>query len=46
MDHPEVVDRLALNAAHPRRLLHGLRTPRQLSKSWYVFFFQLPGLPN
>jgi pimeloyl-ACP methyl ester carboxylesterase len=47
MNHPEVVDRLAiLNAAHPRRLLHGLRAPRQLRKSWYFFFFQLPGLPE
>jgi pimeloyl-ACP methyl ester carboxylesterase len=47
MNHPEVVDRLAiLNAAHPRRLLHGLRTPRQLRKSWYFFYFQLPGLPE
>jgi pimeloyl-ACP methyl ester carboxylesterase len=47
MNYPEVVDRLAiLNAAHPRRLLHGLRTPRQLRKSWYFFYFQLPGLPE
>ena len=47
MNHPEVVDRLAiLNAAHPRRLLQGLRTPRQLRKSWYFFYFQLPGLPE
>ena len=49
MNHPEVVDRLAiLNAAHPRRLLRGLRTPRQLRKSWYFFFFffQPPGLPE
>jgi pimeloyl-ACP methyl ester carboxylesterase len=45
MNHPEVVDRLAiLNAAHPRKLLQGLRTPGQLRKSWYFFFFQLPGL--
>jgi epoxide hydrolase 4 len=44
--HPEVVDRLAiLNAAHPRRLQQGLRSPRQLLRSWYFFFFQLPGLP-
>ncbi len=43
MNHPEVVDRLAiLNAAHPRKLLQGLRTPRQLRKSWYFFFFQPP----
>jgi pimeloyl-ACP methyl ester carboxylesterase len=47
MNHPEVVDRLAiLNAAHPRRLQQGLRNPRQLRKSWYFFFFQLPGLPE
>ena len=47
MNHPEVVDGLAvLNAAHPRRLLQGLRTPRQLWKSWYFFYFQLPGLPE
>jgi pimeloyl-ACP methyl ester carboxylesterase len=47
MHHPEVVDRLAiLNAAHPRRLQQGLRTPRQLRKSWYFFFFQPPGLPE
>jgi pimeloyl-ACP methyl ester carboxylesterase len=43
MNHPEVVDRLVvLNAAHPRRLLQGLRTPRQLRKSWYFFVFQPP----
>jgi epoxide hydrolase 4 len=47
MNHPEVVERLAiLNAPHPRRLLQGLRRPRQLAKSWYMFFFQLPWLPE
>jgi pimeloyl-ACP methyl ester carboxylesterase len=47
MNHPEVVDRLViLNAAHPRRLMQGLRTPRQLRKSWYFFSFQPPGLPE
>src|SRR5689334_9865203 len=47
MDHPEVVDRLAiLNAAHPRRLLQGLHHPDQLRKSWYFFFFALPELPE
>jgi pimeloyl-ACP methyl ester carboxylesterase len=31
MNHPEVVDRLAiLNAAHPRRLSEGLKNPNQL----------------
>src|SRR6266480_351694 len=47
MNHPEVVDRLAiLNAAHPRRLQQGLRNPNQLRKSWYFFFFATPGLPE
>src|SRR5205809_4625391 len=47
MNHPEVVDRLAiLNAAHPRRLSQGLHNPNQLRKSWYFFFFATPGLPE
>jgi epoxide hydrolase 4 len=47
MNHPEVVERLAiLNVPHPRRMLEGLRTPRQLARSWYVLFFQLPWLPE
>ena len=47
MNHPEVVDRLAiLNAAHPRRLQEGLKNPNQLRKSWYFFFFAAPGLPE
>jgi pimeloyl-ACP methyl ester carboxylesterase len=47
MSHPEVVNRLAiLNAAHPRRLSQGLRHPSQLRKSWYFFFFAVPGLPE
>jgi pimeloyl-ACP methyl ester carboxylesterase len=45
MNHGEIIERLAiLNVHHPRRFLdEGLRSPRQLAKSWYVFFFQLPG---
>jgi pimeloyl-ACP methyl ester carboxylesterase len=44
MNHPEVVDRLAiLNAAHPRKLNEGLKHPSQLKRSWYFFYFQLPG---
>src|SRR3954464_15133911 len=47
MNHPEVVDRLAiLNAAHPRKLSQGLHHPDQLRKSWYFFFFALPELPE
>jgi pimeloyl-ACP methyl ester carboxylesterase len=47
MLHPERVDRLAiLNVPHPRRMLQGLRTARQLRKSWYMFYFQIPWLPE
>jgi len=47
MNHPEVVERLAiLNAPHPHRMLQGLRRPRQLARSWYILFFQLPWLPE
>jgi epoxide hydrolase 4 len=48
MAHPEVVERLAiLNVPHPRRMLRALRRPGpQLAKSWYMFFFQLPWLPE
>jgi epoxide hydrolase 4 len=47
MNHPEVVDRLAiLNAAHPRKLDEGLKSPRQLLRSWYFFYFQFPWLPE
>jgi epoxide hydrolase 4 len=47
MNHPEVVDRLAiLDAAHPRKLQKGLFAPRQLLRSWYFFFFALPWLPE
>lgn len=45
--HPEYLDNLiVLNLPHPARLLAGLRTPQQLIKSWYIFFFQLPWLPE
>jgi epoxide hydrolase 4 len=47
MRHPEVVDRLAiLNVPHPERMIKALRTLRQLRKSWYMFFFQLPVIPE
>jgi pimeloyl-ACP methyl ester carboxylesterase len=45
--HPDVVDRLAiLNLPHPRRMLEGLRHREQLKRSWYMFAFQLPWLPE
>jgi pimeloyl-ACP methyl ester carboxylesterase len=47
MAHPAAVQRLVvLNGPHPRRVFEEFRTASQLSKSWYVFFFQLPWLPE
>lgn len=41
------LDRLViLNAPHPAAAEVSMRTLRQLRKSWYVFFFQLPWLPE
>jgi pimeloyl-ACP methyl ester carboxylesterase len=46
--YPARVSRVAiLNVPHPRVLAQALlRKPGQLLKSWYVFFFQLPWLPE
>src|SRR6201999_3232418 len=45
MRHPESVRKLAiLNVPHPRRMFEGLRTARQLRRSWYMVMFQLPGV--
>ena len=47
MEHPALVERLAiLNVPHPARMAEGLRTLRQLRKSWYMFAFQAPRLPE
>ncbi|ODR82048.1 epoxide hydrolase [Haladaptatus sp. W1] len=47
IDRPERVDKLAvMNAPHPGRFREVLRTPSQLRRSWYIFFFQLPWLPE
>ena len=45
--HPEMVERLiVLNIPHPAKFAQGFRTPQQLLRSSYTFFFQLPGLPE
>ena len=45
--HPEMLERLIiLNLPHPAKFAEGLRTPQQLFRSWYIFFFQLPFLPE
>jgi pimeloyl-ACP methyl ester carboxylesterase len=47
MRYPRRLERLVImNAPHPVRFLRALRTWRQLRKSWYIFFFQLPWLPE
>jgi pimeloyl-ACP methyl ester carboxylesterase len=47
MRYPGRVGRLAiLNVPHPARLLDGLLSPMQLLRSSYVFFFQIPRLPE
>jgi pimeloyl-ACP methyl ester carboxylesterase len=45
--YPEVVERLAvINAPHPERMAREIWKPGQLVRSWYIFFFQLPFLPE
>lgn len=45
--HPEIVDKLVImNVPHPLEMKRGLRTPKQTRKSWYIFFFQTPRLPE
>jgi pimeloyl-ACP methyl ester carboxylesterase len=47
MNHPGVLDRLVIaHSPHPENMLAALRTWRQLRKSWYMGFFQLPWLPE
>lgn len=45
--HPEMVERLiVMNLPHPAKFQAGLKTPQQLLRSWYIFLFQLPVLPE
>jgi pimeloyl-ACP methyl ester carboxylesterase len=47
MHRPERVERLVvLNAPHPVQFMTALRTRQQLSRSRYMFAFQLPGMPE
>jgi pimeloyl-ACP methyl ester carboxylesterase len=44
---PQLINRLiVMNMPHPACFARELRTPSQLLKSWYIFFFQLPWLPE
>ena len=45
--YPKMVEKLiVLNIPHPAKFVAGLRTPQQLLKSWYIFAFQIPWLPE
>jgi epoxide hydrolase 4 len=45
--HPEMVEKLIiLNLPHPAKFAQGLQTYQQLLRSWYIFLFQLPWLPE
>src|SRR5262249_22093763 len=47
MYQPQLIDRLAiLNLPHPACLANELRTLHHLRKPWYIYFFQLPWLPE
>ena len=47
MQQPKLINRLAIfNMPHPACFARELRRPGQLLKSWYIFFFQLPVLPE
>src|SRR5947209_20293270 len=47
MRYPQMTERLiVMNAPHPRAMLRELRTLKQLRKSWYIFVFQIPWLPE
>ncbi len=47
MAHPECVTRLAvLNSVHPVGFARQMRKRSQMVRSWYIFFFLLPTIPE
>lgn len=47
MSYPHMTERLiVMNAPHPQAMQRAFRTLKQLRKSWYIFAFQLPWLPE
>ena len=46
-NHPELVERLVvMNCPHPAMMARELQKWRQLKKSWYIFAFYVPKLPE
>jgi pimeloyl-ACP methyl ester carboxylesterase len=47
LNYPDMTGRLiVMNAPHPAAMMREMRTLKQLRKSWYVFAFQIPWLPE
>jgi epoxide hydrolase 4 len=47
INYPAMTERLiVMNAPHPAAMIREMRTIKQLRKSWYIFAFQLPWLPE
>jgi epoxide hydrolase 4 len=47
LQQPQLIDKLVMmNMPHPACFARELRRPPQLFLSWYIFFFQLPWLPE
>jgi pimeloyl-ACP methyl ester carboxylesterase len=47
MERPQLIDRLVvLNLPHPACFMRELRRPAQFLRSWYMFLFLLPWLPE
>ncbi len=47
MDYPDQVKKLViLNSPHPRAFAREAKKFRQLRRSWYMFYFRLPWLPE
>jgi pimeloyl-ACP methyl ester carboxylesterase len=47
INYPDMTEcMIVMNAPHPAAMMREMRTPKQLRKSWYVFAFQIPCLPE
>jgi pimeloyl-ACP methyl ester carboxylesterase len=47
LEQPQLIDKLVImNMPHPACFARELRRPPQLFLSWYIYFFQLPWLPE